>query len=66
MPVQVSCDNPHVKYGSGRRGYVRVDVTPKRLLADLRGMESVRTRDASCSTLVSYVVEDGKAGPIPA
>ncbi|HXJ08629.1 MAG TPA: alkaline phosphatase D family protein, partial [Burkholderiales bacterium] len=59
-------DNPHVKYGSGRRGYVRVEVTPQRLLADLRGMDTVKVRDAACSTLKSFAVEDGKAGPIPA
>src|SRR2546430_2994619 len=35
---------PHVKYGNARRGYVRVEVTPKRLLADIRSMESVKTR----------------------
>ena len=58
-------DNPHIKYGSARRGYVRVEVTPKRLLADLRGMDGVKTRDAGCGTLKSFVVEDGKAGPIP-
>jgi alkaline phosphatase D len=48
------------------RGYVRVDVTPKRWLADLRAMESVRTREASCRTLASFVVEDGKPGPVSA
>jgi alkaline phosphatase D len=56
-------ENPHVKYGNGRRGYVRVDITPKRLLADLRGMESIKTREAACSTVKSFAVEDGRAGP---
>jgi hypothetical protein len=28
-------------------------------------METVRTRDAACRTLASFVVEDGKPGPIP-
>jgi len=27
-------------------------------------METVQRRDASCSTLASYVVEDGKPGPL--
>ena len=45
------------------RGYVRVEVTPRRLQVDLRAMESVQTRDAACSTLASFVVEDGKPGP---
>ncbi|MGH8676571.1 MAG: alkaline phosphatase D family protein, partial [Burkholderiales bacterium] len=57
-------DNPHMKLVDSRyRGYVRVDVTPKQLRADLRAMESVSKSDAACNTLASYVVEDGKAGP---
>ena len=57
-------DNPHVLYADSRyRGYVRVEATPKRLTADLRGMESVQSRDASCSTLATFVVEDGVPGP---
>jgi alkaline phosphatase D len=56
-------ENPHIKHGNGRRGYVRVDVTPQRWLADLRTMETVKVRDAACNTLVSYAVESGKPGP---
>jgi alkaline phosphatase D len=60
-------DNPHILLADSRhRGYVRVDVTPKRWLADLRAMETVRTREASCRTLASFVVEDGKPGPVSA
>jgi hypothetical protein len=29
-------------------------------------MESVRTPEAACNTLKSFVVEDGKPGPMPA
>jgi hypothetical protein len=29
-------------------------------------MEHVQTREAACSTLASFVVEDGRAGPKPA
>jgi len=57
-------DNPHVLYAETRyRGYVRVEVTPQRLVADLRGLESVQTRAAACSTLASFAVEDGRPGP---
>jgi alkaline phosphatase D len=57
-------DNPHVVLADSRyRGYVRVDVTPKDLRADLRALESVQSRDAKCSTLASFVVEDGNPGP---
>jgi alkaline phosphatase D len=57
-------DNPHLLYAESRyRGYTRVDLGEKLWRADLRGMESVRTREAPCSTLASFVVEDGRPGP---
>ncbi|HWA38183.1 MAG TPA: alkaline phosphatase D family protein [Burkholderiales bacterium] len=60
-------ENPHLLYMDSRqRGYVRVEVTPKLWRTDLRGMASVRERDASCSTVASFVVEDGRAGPVRA
>ena len=57
-------DNPHMKLVDSRfRGYVRVEITPAQLRADLRAMESVTSREAACNTLASFVVEDGKPGP---
>ena len=57
-------DNPHILLADGRyRGYTRVDVGPKAFRADLRAVDSVRQREAGCSTLASFVVEDGKPGP---
>lgn len=57
-------DNPHVKLADSRfRGYTRVELTPARLVADLRAMDSVKERDAACNTLASFVVEDGRPGP---
>ncbi len=57
-------DNPHMKLIDSRyRGYVRVEVTPKLWRADLRGMDSVQSREAGCGTIHSFVVEDGKPGP---
>jgi alkaline phosphatase D len=56
-------DNPHMKLLESRyRGYVRVDVTPKSLRADLRVMDTVQVRDAVCTTLATFEVADGKAG----
>jgi len=56
-------DNPHMKLVDSRyRGYVRVEVEPGRLRADLRAMESVADRDAACNTLASFVVEAGRPG----
>jgi alkaline phosphatase D len=60
-------ENPHVKYAEARhRGYLRVEVTPSQLRADMRGMDTVQTRESPCSTLASWVVEDGKPGPLKA
>jgi len=60
-------DNPHMKLVDSRyRGYVRMELTPAQMRTDLRAMESVTKPEAACSTLASFVVEDGKAGPRPA
>ncbi|MBM3385230.1 MAG: alkaline phosphatase [Betaproteobacteria bacterium] len=57
-------DNPHMKLLDSRyRGYVRMEVTAKETRADLRAMDSVTQPGAACSTLASFVVEDGRPGP---
>jgi alkaline phosphatase D len=57
-------DNPHMLLVDSRyRGYTRVEITPGRWTADLRAMESVRKREAGCSTLATYTVENGRPGP---
>ena len=57
-------DNPHMKLLEARyRGYVRVEVTPGLLRAELRAMEGVERPDAPCSTLATFAVEDGRPGP---
>jgi hypothetical protein len=33
---------------------------------DLRALENVQQRETPCSTLASFVVEDGKPGPVKA
>jgi alkaline phosphatase D len=61
----LQADNPHVHYANPtRRGYVRVEVTPERLRADLRGMRGVTQPRAECDTLASYVVENGRPGAL--
>jgi alkaline phosphatase D len=58
-------DNPHLVLAESRyRGYVRVEATRERWVADLRAMDSVQRRDAPCTTLASFVVENGKPGPV--
>jgi alkaline phosphatase D len=60
-------ENPHIRYAGGRqRGYLRVEVTPEQLRADLRGVCSVKVRDPSCETQASFIVEDGRPGAQPA
>ena len=58
-------DNPHMKLMESRfRGYVRVDLTAAEARFDLRAMESVREREAGCRTHATFIVEDGRAGPV--
>lgn len=60
-------ENPHMKLVDSRyRGYVRMDLRPGGLRADLRGMDSVTVAQASCSTIHSYVVADGRPGAVKA
>jgi len=57
--------NPHVKLANGaRRGYLRVEVTPGRLRADLRTVRGVARPRAEADTLASFVVEDGRPGAV--
>ena len=57
-------ENPHVKLADSRfRGYARMEITQARIVTDLRAMGSVASRDAACSTLASFIVEDGRPGP---
>ena len=60
-------ENPNLVYGtSAHRGYLRLALTPRRLTTDLVAMERTDTRDTARSTLASFVVEDGVAGPVQA
>ena len=64
MLDRLAPDNPHVKLADNRyRGYMRMEVSPRRITADLRGMESVAAADSACTTFASFVVEDGRPGP---
>ena len=57
--------NPHVRYATGlHRGYLRLDVTSERLVADLRGVDSVKDPESGCATLASFVVENGRLGAV--
>jgi alkaline phosphatase D len=52
--------NPHIKFISNQRGYVRHVVTPQRWQADFRVLERVSVRGAPVNTRKSYVIDYGK------
>lgn len=57
-------DNPHVKYiESRKRGYVMAELTGATLTARFRARSDVRTSNATVSTLKTFVIENGTAGP---
>ena len=59
----IRIENPHITYGDlTRRGYVRMELTPARARAELRGIASVTTREAGIDTMATFVVEDGRPG----
>lgn len=59
-------ENPNLLFADTlHRGYLRLDLTPERLRADLVAMDSVTQRDAGRSVLASFVVENGKPGAVP-
>ena len=59
-------ENPHITYADlTRRGYVRMELTPGRARADLRGLENVTRPDARIETMATFVV-GGRPGGRPA
>ncbi|WPL16461.1 Alkaline phosphatase D precursor [Thiorhodovibrio winogradskyi] len=59
-------ENPHLRYANGtERGYLRLDVTPERVRADLLAVPSVKVRAPSCHVQASFIVEKDRPGPVP-
>jgi alkaline phosphatase D len=59
-------ENPNLLFANSQyRGYLRLDITPERLQADLIAMSSVTDRNAKRSVAASFSVEDGRPGPQP-
>ncbi len=58
--------NPHVKFFSAQRGYVRCVLMPERWQSDYRVVEAVTRPDAPITTRASFIVENGRAGAHPA
>ena len=53
-------ENPHIRYFSNRRGYVRTRITPDELRVDFRVVPFVSRPDAPVHTGASFVVPDGE------
>ena len=57
--------NPNVQFAdNGHRGYLRFDITSKRMKVDLVALNSVKVRHSRTRTLASYAVEDGRPGAV--
>jgi alkaline phosphatase D len=56
-------ENPHIRFGGPRHGYIRMDVTPARALATVRALDSEKRADSGISTLATFAVENGRPGP---
>ncbi|WP_430500898.1 alkaline phosphatase D family protein [Micromonospora trifolii] len=54
--------NPHLKFYSDRRGYVRTTISRSQLRADFRAVNTVTEHGAAASTVRSFVILDGQPG----
>jgi alkaline phosphatase D len=57
-----AANNPHLRFYSDRRGYVRTRITRTQITAAFRGLDSVTERGAAARTLKSFVILDGQPG----
>ncbi|SDR14912.1 alkaline phosphatase D family protein [Actinopolyspora saharensis] len=55
-------DNPHIRFHSGMRGYLRTRITPEELRADFRVLPYVSRAGAPVDTKASFAVADGVPG----
>ena len=54
--------NPHLKFHSGLRGYVRTTISPAQVRADFRAVATVTEHGAPATTLKSFAILDGRLG----
>ncbi|MGW3784197.1 alkaline phosphatase D family protein [Micromonospora chokoriensis] len=54
--------NPHLKFHSDRRGYVRTTISRSQVRADFRALNTVTEHGAAASTAGSFVILDGQPG----
>jgi alkaline phosphatase D len=63
--IPTAANNPHLRFYSDRRGYVRTRITRTQFRADYRGVDYVSKRGAEVRTLKSFVILDGRPGLQP-
>lgn len=57
--------NPHVRFlDNAHAGYALLDVTPARLMIDMRAVNSLVDPDSECRSLTRYAVESGRPGAV--
>jgi alkaline phosphatase D len=54
--------NPHLRFYSDRRGYVRTHIARGQIRADFRAVDAVTRKDAPAKTLRSFTILDGRPG----
>jgi alkaline phosphatase D len=54
--------NPHIKFHSDRRGYVRTSITPTGVTVNFRSVSSVTEHGAAASTTKSFAIDEGQPG----
>ncbi|WP_344513736.1 alkaline phosphatase D family protein [Dactylosporangium maewongense] len=54
--------NPHLKFYSNLRGYIRTTISPAQVRADFRAVSSVTEHGAAATTLKSFAILDGQPG----
>jgi len=54
--------NPHIKFYTDRRGYVRTTISQTQVRADFRFVSSVTEHGAAASTTRSFLILDGRPG----
>ncbi|WP_033434582.1 alkaline phosphatase D family protein [Saccharothrix syringae] len=60
--VPGSAYNPHLKFYSNHRGYVRTTISPTRMDVDFRAVKKISTAGEPAVTLRSFAVEAGRPG----
>ena len=58
-------ENPHIRFANGaRRGYTKIELTPRRAIARIRTVSSVTDTDAPIRDFAAYEVENGRPGAL--